>query len=214
MKNTILLLAVGLLFISNLVIGTLYLLEKGSDANIVAANSNVGNTTDLLAQTDNSNLAKQQPEQKPSDNVIYKSAIGHFSLELDNEYEIAVSQDSGADSNKLTKLQVGRRIFDKNGVISLGLDDYTKVEAYPSKFNGNRDQFVTADTALQSANFIESSQLIDGVKSRKFIIDGVGKTVKYYFERNGMTYLIEAWDTSSGDTSVMLNDVVKGFNFN
>lgn len=214
-KKLLLTLLIGLLIISNLVFGALYWLERGSTTNKMAnsnADSSIENSdqTNFTVESSVNSLALDENRQT----TTYKSTVGKFALEINSEYIIAEeSQVGGETPQDSVRIKVGRVTSSKDGIIALAANDHILIEAFNSKVNGTRDQFVTADTALQAGFSKESRSKIDGIDVRRFDLDGVGSTIKYYFERSGVTYLIEAWDVSSGDTEVMLKDVIEGFSF-
>jgi hypothetical protein len=141
----------------------------------------------------------------------YTAKIGKFQLELDSEYVIVIHKDGTFDGVDSTDLRIARA--QGNGVAENLINDSVKIEAYPTKVNGTRDQFVTSDTVLQASSAKEERALVDGADARRFTVDTLGRTVKIYFENGGTTYLIEAWDTTNPETELMLEAVVRGFNF-
>ena len=220
MKTTIAWLVIGALVISNLVLGMLYFTSKDSDGVAATASS----AESAVERSGNDAPEEQTPviihEEAQAEGVAvedktkFSSETSNFELSISGDYQVIVEKDGGRGGQRSTTLKIGRKNADENGSVSLGANDYVKIEAYPSDINGTRDQFVTNDTALQGNIADEASTKIDGVQVRKFTLKGVGETIKYYFEHKGNTYFIESWDVSSGDTAVMLRDVVKGFNFN
>ena len=139
--------------------------------------------------------------------------IGKFALSLDPEYTIGVEVDGTFDGVSSTQLVIGRSSKENTSLVSLALNDYVRIEAYPSKGFGTRDQFITSDTSIQAGFAKETKAKVSGVEARLFVLDGVGENRKYYFENDGITYLIEAWDLSMGDNQVMLEAVLSGFSF-
>ena len=216
MKTTTTWLVIGFLTISNAVFALLYFTGDDPEATPVANTTEVVEEAEVAGATDVMQEAVKEVEVSSDnpDRSQYDAVSANFSLDLDPRYQVVVEKDGGSDELRSTILKIGRKGADENGTISLRADDYVKVEAYPSAINGTRDQFVTNDTALQGNFADEAASKVDGVQARKFTLEGVGKTVKYYFERDGITYFIESWDVSSGDTQVMVDDVVRGFSFN
>jgi len=206
MKNTVIWLLFGMLVISNAVLALLLITDESSDR--------------AQAQSTPTEVATQTPlDEEASLGVVseryeYAAQAADFSLSLGGEYRIVVENDEGSGKLRSTKLRIGRGSSSLPNAVQAAANDYVKVEAYPSSSNGTRDQFVNNDTALQGNFADESASSVDGVQARRFELEGVGKTVKYYFERQGLVYFIEAWDVSSGDTQIMLDDVLRGFNFN
>ena len=212
MRTTIGWLVFGLLITSNVVLGLLYITKDSG-------------STGSASQSPQAEVAGQQTDQFPSmgedsavsidsdEMVEYEAVASNFKLSLSSNYQVVVERDGGDGSLRSTIVRIGRKGAGVNDAISLRSDDYVKIEAYPSDVNGTRDQFVTNDTALQGNEADETATTIDGVEARKFTLNGVGKTIKYYFERDGITYFIESWDVDSGDTLPLLNNVVKGFRF-
>lgn len=213
MKTTLAWLAFGALIISNAVFAMLYFTGDEAPAD-TARSSEVGEVAGESKQVMMSEASAEAAAEQVQDRTSYTAEAAPFSLDLDSTYQVVVEKDGGADSERATQLKIGRKNTDEFGSVSLRADDYVKVEAYPSDFNGTRDQFITNDTALQGNFADESSSSVDGIQARRFELEGVGSTIKYYFEREGITFFIEAWDVSSGDTQVMLDDVVRGFSFN
>ncbi len=207
-KTTLVWLAFGLLVISNLVLGLLFLMSEDDP---VAVETPTETLPQVASEVTDEPRVSAPVDEGGTD--TYKAKAASFNLDLDPEYRIIVENDGGNDRLRSTKLKIARGSAGESGPIMSEAADYVKVEAYPSKFQGTRDQFVTADTALQGNFADEASTKIDGVQARKFTLEGVGKTIKYYFERDGITYFIESWDISSGDTKMMLDDVVRGFTF-
>lgn len=210
MKNTLVLLLIGLLITTNVVVLMLYFL-KGDSSSVPSAAADVGSVASVAQEF--LDIPEAERIQTEPTSTVYSAKVGKFSVDIDKEYRIIVELDGGTDGLKSTKLKIGRETPISPGVVSLAANDYVLIEAYPSNVNGTRDQFVTADTALQGNISDEMASEVDGTPARKFNLNGVGKTTKYYFERGGTTYLIEAWDISSGDTQVMLGDVLRGFSF-
>ena len=218
MKTTITWLFVGLLLISNVVLGLLLFTgdeaSEGSEALATDVGSEIAGEEELFMSDDTvEEVLAAETVVEEETNTTYTAKAASFTLDIDEDYVVVVEKDGGVEAEQSTLLKIGRKNLENTGNIELHADDYVKVSAFPSNFNGTRDQFVTNDTALQGNVATEASSQIDGTQARKFTLNGVGKTIKYYFERGGETYLIEAWDVSSGDTQVMLNDVVDGFRF-
>lgn len=215
MKTTLVWLALGMLVISNAVFAMLYFTKNDNAASVTT----VANTTEEPAPTDVAaeefpNMASQVATEATAERTSYDAVAANFELNISPNFQVIVEKDGGDGSLRSTILKIGRKGTDDSGAISLKTDDFVKIEAFPSDVNGTRDQFVTSDTALQGNSADEAASEIDGVQARKFTLEGVGRTVKYFFERDGITYFIESWDVSSGDTLSMLNNVVKGFSFN
>ena len=212
MKHTILWLVFGLLVISNAVLALL--LFTGDEDQSQAQSTPV----ELEEQTEVAGAVDGQPqvtaEEVVESDSSYDAQAANFSLDLSDSYQVIVEKDGGADSLRSTKLRIARSVSGSDSTVKAPADDYVKLEAYPSAINGTRDQFVTNDTALQGNFADEASSSVDGTQARRFTLEGAGKTIKYYFERDGNTYFIEAYDVSSGDTQLMLDDVVRGFSFN
>lgn len=215
LKTTITWLVMGLLVISNIVLAMLYF-SSGDEEPGVASTENVEQISeDVAPAEENVAQSEETVEVLPAseNRTIYEAKASKFSLNIPSEYQVVVDRDGGSGGLHSTMIKIGRKNADEHGSVSLAADDYVKIEAYPSDVNGNRDEFVTNDTALQGNSADESSTNIDGTQARRFTLNGVGKTIKYYFERGGVTYFIEAWDISSGDTNIMLDDVIGGFRF-
>ncbi len=207
MKTTVVWLIFGLLVITNIVLGLLLMTGEGSEATAQE------NTTEVAGESTDASQSSVEAGSAPQKPGEYSAKASKFTLALPEEYRIIVRHDGGEDSYRSTQLTIGRTTG-SSGPVESAADDYVKIEAYPSDVNGTRDQFVTADTALQGNSADEAAKKIDGTDARQFTLEGVGKTVKYYFERDGMTYFIEAYDVSSGDTQLMLDDAIRGFRFN
>ncbi len=214
MKNTVIWLIFGLLVISNAVLALLFLNERGKAASLaqpVAASEDAG---EVAGETTSEQETTVSAAEESNERGVYRAKAANFSLTLDDEYSIIVENDGGSDNLRSTKLRIARSGSDAEAPVMSGSDDYVKIEAYPSNVNGTRDQFVTNDTALQGNFADEAASKVDGTQARRFTLEGVGKTIKYYYERDGITYFIESWDVSTGDTQLMLDDVVRGFSFN
>jgi hypothetical protein len=212
MKKTILWLVFGLLVTLNIVTASLYWIEISPDET-----NSAGAATDIEADAEITpeQFAVPQTEtsraEKKTDMATYAAKIGKFTLTIDPAYRIVVELDGGAEGGDATKLRIAKMVSDEAGVVMMPINEMVKIEAYPTKTNGSRDEFVTADTTLQATSAKESTANVGGVQARKFIVDGLGESAKYYFESNGTTYLIEAWDITTGDTQAMLDEVLSGF---
>ncbi len=207
------LLWVGMIFFAAGFIGMggLYLLEKSE----VPAFENQMTEDDASNQPRSAAFAMEAAEvtTTAADISSYEAKVGKFKLSLDGAYAIVVHNDGSLNGTASTQLEVGRKRDEQSGVVDAALNGYVKIEAYPSKSHGSRDQFVTSDTVLQAASAVEEKELIDRVPARKFTVATLGKTQKYYFEQNGVTYMIEAWDISNSETLDTLNNVINGFSF-
>ena len=214
MRTVFLWLGLGFFAVGFIAMTGLYLLEiGGNDGHAQApANSTMSTTESASAHQ---SFISDAPESAPVEvvPVSYQADVGKFKLDLDQFYSIIVHLDGDFEGGPSTKLEVGRKVNGTEGVFSAYLNDYVKIEAYPSSTHGGRDQFVNTDTVLGAASAIEEPASIDGVQARKFTVNTLGRTEKIYFENNGVTYLIEAWDTANGGTQDTLNDVIRGFSF-
>lgn len=215
MKTTLVWILIGALVISNAVLSLLFLTDTEQPTTGQNAVRDV--FADQESATEKETVAvatarQEQLETADTQPTTYESKTSQFALELAPEYVVVVEKDGGANELKSTILKLARR-GDNPASVSLGADDFVTIEAYPTKTNGTRDQFIAADTALQGNSAKESEANIDGTPARKFVLEGVGETIKFFFERGDITYHIEAWDVSSGDTRRMVDDAVRGFSF-
>lgn len=217
MKQTLTWLAFGLLATLTVVFAALYWIEISPDADEPTARADEQAETETKTQTFSSDATSSTAVEKTEQRiptVNYEANVGKFKLALDPIYRVVVELDGDDQSGRATKIQIAREKQEAPGVIEMPLTAYVKLEAYPSKTHGTRDEFITSDTTLQDTTSKESAGNVAGVKARKFTITGLGETVKYYFESSGTTFLIEAWDVKTGDTQAMLDAVLAGFTFN
>lgn len=149
-----------------------------------------------------------------SERAEYSAKIGKFTLALDPSYVIGVEIDGTFDGTASTQLKIGRSSKENTSVVSLAINDYVEIKAYPASVQGGVDEYVQGDTDVQAGIAKRSKTTVAGIEATKLEVDSIGSTERYVFEHNNVLYEIEAWDLSMGDTRVMLNDVIGGFSFN